>query len=168
MEYQDELKRLENIEKLRGMIDKIRTAMLTTYSLTEGFHSRPMGTAQVDVDGGIWFFTNEFSPKIQEISVENTVSLSYADTANNVYISINGVASIVDNREKMKELWNPYIEAFFKDGIDDPALTLLRVEMHHAEYWDSSASKIALIFKLLKAAVTGEKYTPDEHKELDL
>lgn len=168
MEYEDELKRLENIEKLRGMIDKIKSAMLTTYEVTGGYHSRPMGTAQVDVDGNIWFFTNEFSSKVAEISADNKVSLTYSDIANNVFISITGVAYIVDDHAKMKELWNPYVEAFFPDGIDDPKLALLRIDSEAAEYWDSSASKVAIIFKMLKSALTGKKFEPGEHDKVDL
>lgn len=168
MEYEDELKRLENIEKLRGMIDKIKTCMLTTYDTHQEFHSRPMGTAQVDVEGNIWFFTNEFSPKVAEISLENKVSLTYADTSNHVYIAVNGTAYVVEDREKMKELWNPYVEIFFPDGIDDPALSLLRIDTESAEYWDGSASKIALIFKMIKAAVTGKKYEAGDHEKVDL
>ena len=168
MEYEDELKRLENIEKLRKMIDNIRTGMLTTYDATDGFHSRPMGTAQVDVDGNIWFFTNEFSPKVAEISIENTVSVTYSNATENVYISITGTAAVVDDRVKMKELWNPYVEIFFPGGIDDPKLTLLKVDAEHGEYWDSSAGKIAIIFKMLKAAISGKKYVPGEHDKLDL
>lgn len=168
MEYEDELKKLENIEKFRGMIDNIKTAMLTTYDETDGFHSRPMGTAQFDVDGNIWFFTNEFSPKVQEISVENTVSVTYADVANNIYLSITGSANTVDDRQKMKQLWNPYVEIFFPDGIDDPKLTLLKVEAHRGEYWDSSAGIVAVTFKKLIAAVTGKKFEAGEHDKVDL
>ncbi|QQL51425.1 pyridoxamine 5'-phosphate oxidase family protein [Mucilaginibacter ginkgonis] len=168
MEFEDELKRLENIEKLRKLVDSIRTGMLTTYNAAEGFHSRPMGTAQVDVDGNFWFFTNEFSPKVQEISVDNTVSITYSDIAQNIYVSLTGVATTVDDRAKMKELWNPYVEIFFPDGIDDPKLTLLKVEAQNAEYWDSSAGIIAITFKKLAAAVTGKKYVEGEHDKLAL
>ena len=168
MEYNDELQRLENLEKLRGLIDNIRTAMLTTYDEKDGLHSRPMGTAQFDIDGNIWFFTNEFSPKVQEIAVEHTVSVTYADITENIYISITGIATMVDNREKMQQLWNPYVALFFPDGIDDPKLTLLKVEAQHAEYWDSSAGTIAVIFKKIIAAVTGKKYESGDHKEVDL
>ncbi|MCJ8209683.1 pyridoxamine 5'-phosphate oxidase family protein [Mucilaginibacter sp. RS28] len=168
MEYQDELKRLENIEKLRGMIDKIKTAMLTTYSATEGFHSRPMGTLLLDAEGALWFFTNEYSTKVAEISLDNKVSVTYSDVANHVYISLTGTASLVDDRTKMQELWTPYVEVFFPQGINDPALTLMKIDTESAEYWDSSASKIVVLFKMLKAAVLGKTYQPGEHDKVDL
>jgi general stress protein 26 len=168
MEYEYELKRLESIERLRGMIDKIKTAMFTTYSPTEGFHSRPMGTAQLDVDGNLWFFTNEFSTKMAEISAENKVLVTYADTERNSYISITGHVYVSDDKEKIKELWSPLLSFFFPLGVDDPKLALIRVDTEHAEYWDTSTSQLVIVFKRVKAALKGEKYERDEHNEVDL
>ncbi|MFD1256706.1 pyridoxamine 5'-phosphate oxidase family protein [Mucilaginibacter terrae] len=168
MDYQNDLKKLENIEHLRGLIDKSKTAMLTTFTVDNGFHSRPMATAQLDVEGSLWFFTNEFSSKVVEISHDNKVSVTYTNATASTYISINGTAAIVDDRAKMQELWDPFIEAFFKDGIDDPKLTLLRVDMTQAEYWDGSANGLGLAFKWLKSVITGTKFEPGEHDKVDL
>jgi general stress protein 26 len=168
MDYENDLKKLENIERLRGMIDKSKTAMFTTFTMDNGFHSRPMATAQLDVEGGLWFFTNEFSSKVAEISHDNKVNITYSNASTSTYISINGNAQIMDNRAKMQELWDPFVEAFFKDGLEDPNLTLLRVDIDDAEYWDNSAGKLALAFKWLKSVVTGTKFEPGEHDKVDL
>jgi len=168
MDYQHDLKKLEDIEKLRGLIDKSKTAMLTTFGLDNGFHSRPMATAQLDVEGSIWFFTNEFSPKVAEISHENKVNITYANASANTFISVNGNAHLVDDRAKMQELWDPFIEAFFKDGIEDPKLILLRVDITDAEYWDNSAGALGLAFKWIKSVITGAKFEPGEHEKVDL
>jgi general stress protein 26 len=168
MDYQTDLKKLENIEHLRGMIDKSKTAMLTTFTIDSGFHSRPMATAQLDVDGALWFFTNEFSSKVAEISHDNKVSVTYSNTSTSTYISMNGTAQVVDDRVKMHELWDPFVEAFFKDGVEDPKLTLLRVDITDAEYWDSSAGTLSLAFKWLKSVIAGTKFEPGEHDKVDL
>ncbi|OKS86191.1 pyridoxamine 5'-phosphate oxidase family protein [Mucilaginibacter polytrichastri] len=168
MEYEYELKRLEGIERLRGMIDKIKNGMFTTYNATKGFHSRPMGTAQLDVDGNLWFFTNEFSTKVAEISIDNKVLVTYADTERSSYISVTGNVYLSDDRAKMQELWLPMLKSFFPLGIDDPKLALIRVDTEHAEYWDTSTGAIVILIKRIKAALKGEPYDKDEHKELDL
>jgi general stress protein 26 len=169
MDYEKDLKKLENIALLRDMIDKSKTAMLTTFSLDNGFHSRPMGTAQLDTDGSLWFFTNEFSSKVTEISHESKVSVTYANGSAETYISINGTAQVIENnRAKMLELWDPYIQSFFPDGVDDPSLALLKIDISDAEYWDNSAGKLAVVFKMLKAAITGEKYQEGEHDKIEL
>jgi general stress protein 26 len=116
----------------------------------------------------LWFFTNEFSSKVAEISHDNKVNVTYSNASASTYISINGNAQIIDNRAKMQELWDPFVEAFFKDGLEDPNLTLLRVDIDDAEYWDNSAGKLALAFKWLKSVVTGTKFEPGEHDKVDL
>ncbi|MBS7563299.1 pyridoxamine 5'-phosphate oxidase family protein [Mucilaginibacter sp. Bleaf8] len=168
MDYENDLKKLENIEKLRGMIDKSKTAMLTTFTTDGGFHSRPMGTAQLDVDGSLWFFTKEFTPKVAEISIDNKVNVTYSNASASTYISINGVAQIVDNRIKMKELWDPFIQSFFPEGLDDMNLTLLRVDVSDAEYWDNSAGTVAIVFKWIQSQITGKKFEEGEHDKVEL
>jgi general stress protein 26 len=158
----------ESLQYLRDKVKEVKTAMLTTYSEDKGFHSRPMGTADIDDDGNIWFFTDEFSTKANEISIENTVSLTYADTHNHTYLSINGDAELVDDREKMKALWNPFVKAFFPKGVDDPKLILLKITPADAEYWDSSSSSMVVLFNILKAAVTGTQYDEGKHGKITL
>jgi len=158
----------ESLKYFRDKINEVKTAMLTTYAAGKGFNSRPMGTADVDEDGNIWFFTNEHSPKASEISVENTVSLTYSDPKNHTYLSIIAEASLVDDKAKMKELWNPFVKAFFPDGLDDPKLTLLKIEPTDAEYWDANSSSMVVLFNMLKAAVTGKKLDEGKHGKIDL
>lgn len=158
----------ESLKYLQDKVKEVKTAMLTTYSAEKGFSSRPMGTADIDDNGDIWFFTNEYSPKVSEISVENTVSLTYSDVANHTYLSIVAEASVVDDKAKMKELWNPFIQAFFPEGIDDPKLTLLKVSPTDAEYWDSSSSSMVVLFNMLKAVVTGKQYDEGKHGDIAL
>jgi general stress protein 26 len=158
----------ESLKYLRDKVNEVKIAMLTTYSSEEGFKSRPMATADIDDEGNIWFFTNKYSPKASDISVENTVSLTYSDTNNHTYLSIVAEASLVDDRERMKELWNPFIQAFFPKGLNDPKLTLLKVEPTDAEYWDSSSSSMVVLFNLLKAVVNGKQYNKGKHGNIAL
>lgn len=158
----------ESLKYLQEKVKEVKTAMLTTYTAENGFSSRPMGTADIDENGDIWFFTNEYSPKASEISVENTVSLTYSDGANNTYLSLVAEASLVDDKAKMKELWNPFVQAFFPEGIDDPKLTLLKVSPTDAEYWDSNSSSMVVLFNMLKAVVTGKQYDEGKHGHIAL
>lgn len=158
----------ESLKYLKDKIEGIRTAMLTTYNDDSGFHSRPMGTADVDEEGNIWFFTNNFSAKTDEVEVKHSISLTYTDISNHTYISIAGQALLVDDKAKMKELWNPFVKAFFPKGLDDQKLILIKVEPTDAEYWDSSSSSMVLLFNILKAVVTGKQYDEGTHGKIDL
>jgi general stress protein 26 len=158
----------ESLKYFQDKINEVKTAMLTTYSEEKGFNSRPMGTADVDDEGNIWFFTNEYSPKVSEISVENTVSLTYSDIENHTYLSIVAEAALVNDKAKMKELWNPFVQAFFPEGLDDPELTLLKITPTDAEYWDSNSSSMVVLFNMLKATFAGKQYNEGRSGKIDL
>ncbi len=154
-------------EQFRELVEDIKTAMLITQAENGKLSGRPMGTAEIDKEGNIWFFTNEFSKKVAEISHESKVLLSYASPSKNSYISVNGIASLVDDKEKIKALWNPMLNAWFPEGLDDPKLLLIKVDPQEAEYWESSSSKIVLGLKMIKAIFKGEVYNEEgEHGKL--
>lgn len=157
----------KNIAILKEMAEKVRICMFNTINQSGQFHSRPMATAKIEEDGSIWFFTNEYSPKSAEISKDNEVNLGYSDPSNNSYIYVNGKAELVDDMAKKKEYFSPPVKAWFPDGVDDPALILIKVTPSTAEYWDSSSSKMVTAFKMLKSIVTGDKPDMGEHDKLN-
>ena len=156
------------VTKLGKLIKGIRIAMMTT-ALPDGrLRSRPMATQQTDFDGDLWFFTDADSGKVYEIGRENHVNISYADPSGNRYVSVTGTASVVRDQAKIKELWNPLHKAWFPKGPDDPNLTLVKVDVAQAEYWDGPSSTVVQVIGLAKAALTGQRYVPGNHDKLDL
>jgi general stress protein 26 len=160
------MKNEKNIALLKEMIEDVRICMLTILSDTDEFSSRPMGTAKVEDDGSIWFFTNEYSLKSKEISKENQVTLGYSDPANNTYVSVNGKAELVDDQARKEAYFSAPIKAWFPDGVEDPRLILIKVEPTSAEYWDSNSSKMVVAFNMLKAIVTGTTYDEGKHDKI--
>lgn len=156
--------------KLADLIKGIQFAMMTTVDdpATGSLRSRPMTTQEMKDDGLLWFFTPEHSAKVDEVNREHHVNLSYADPDSNRYVSISGRATLVRDRKKNEELWNPMLKAWFPKGLDDPELSLLRVEIDAAEYWDSPSSKVAQLIGFAKAIVTGTPYSGGEHEKVDI
>ena len=157
----------DNINKLRELVDDVKIAMLCT-SQDDHLRSRPMSTAQIDEEGNIWFFTNEQSGKVDELAENHQICLSYSRPSKKTYLSITGEARIINDWGKMKELYNPAINAWFPKGLDDPDLALLKVTPLEAEYWDNSSSKMVTLFQMAKAIITGSKYSEGEHGKIDL
>lgn len=148
-------KRQESIEKLKGLIEGIDFAMLTTHANGK-LRSRPMSTQKFEFDGDLWFFTSDQTHKVEEIEKDNEVNVAYSKPEDNTYISVSGTASIVKDRDKIEELWNPILKAWFPKGLDDPSLCLLKVSVEEAEYWDSPSSTLVQIAGFVKALVTGK------------
>lgn len=158
----------ESIKKLGEMIKGIRITMMTTAEDNGRLRSRPMATQQTDFDGELWFFTGASSPKVEEVQQDQHVNLSYADPGSNRYVSLSGTAQLVRDKEKAKELWNPFVKAWFPKGVDDPELALLRVTVEEAEYWDSPDSKVVQLAGLAKALITGKPIKGGENEKIDI
>lgn len=158
----------ENIKKINELIKGIEFAMLTTQDPDGNLHSRPMGTQKIDFDGTFWFFTGRESAKIHAIENDAHVNLAYSHPSRNTYVSIAGVASLVEDRAKAEELWTPAMKAWFPEGLEDPNLALLRVDPLNAQYWDAPHSSIVQFIGFTKAILTGKPYSGGENKKINL
>ena len=159
--------RQESIEKLKGLLEGIDFCMLTTINGGQ-LRSRPMSTQELDENGELWFFTSDQTHKVDEIEADNRVNVAYAQPDDNVYVSVAGRASVVKDRKKIEELWNPIHKAWFPEGLEDPTLCLLKVSVEEAEYWDSPNSKIVQIAGFVKALVTGQQADGGDHGKVKL
>lgn len=159
-----------DIEIIRGLIKDIRVAMLTTVDEDGSLHSRPMATQKEEFDGDLWFFTSSATTKTGEIQRDQRVNVSYAAPDDNRFVSLSGTARVVRDKAKAKELWNPILKAWFPQGLDEPDLVLLNVQVEKAEYWDSPSGKMVQLVGLAKALATGHRYhaDPGEHDKVEL
>jgi general stress protein 26 len=158
-----------DVEKIRDLIKGISFAMLTTVDEDGSLRSRPMQTQETEFNGELWFFTSASSAKVDEVQSDRRVNVSYSDPDDNRYVSLSGTATLVRDREKIKELWKPILKAWFPDGLEDPDLALLRVKVEKAEYWDSPSSKMVQLAGFLKAIATGKRLEyAGENEKLEL
>lgn len=125
------------LEKIRELIKDIDIGMLTTYGIDGGLHSRPMSSNRdVQGDGTTWFFTRRNSRLVDEIKENTEVHLTFNNTAKHIYVSVLGEAVLIEDKALMKEHWKPELSTWFKEGLKDPELLLIRVTMKEGEYWE--------------------------------
>ena len=94
---------------------------------------------------------------MQEIQDDAHISLLYSDVGDSKFVAVKGRGSVSRDRAKIHELWNAMYKAWFPEGEDDPAITVLRVDVTEAQYWEASSSRLVRGAKYLAAAVTGGK-----------
>lgn len=157
----------EKIKKLRTLIDDVNVAMLNSLTANGEFYSRPMNTMELDDEGNLYFFSDEHTPDEHDIAINNKVSVTYTNPETNTYIALSGKLFLAHDQEKIDELWVPAMKAWFPEGKADPKLTLIKVEILKAEYWDTAASDMVVLFNLLKAIVKGETYSQGDHEKID-
>lgn len=158
----------EAIQKFRDLAEAVNICMFTTVDNDLNIMSRPMWTAEIDDEGNAWFFTNEFSEKIQEVSKDNLVNLIYSHPGKNIYLNAKGTCTVIIDRKRMAELWKPSMKTWFPDGLEDPKICLVKVVTENAFYWNTSASKMSLFFQAIKAFAKGEKFKEEETGKLNL
>ena len=147
----------DELERLAGLIERIKIGMLTTMGPDGSMRSRPLQTLLMDAQSRLWFFTEAESPKTGEMEAhDHQVCLNYADPGKMSFVSVSGTGRLVHDRERIRELWSPFAKAWFPRGADDPALALLEVRLDKAELWDSPGSATMRWGGLMKALATGD------------
>ena len=154
---------------LRARIGELAIAMVTTTDRRYMPASRPLLTQLFEDDGVLWFFAPTDGSLALGIESNPRVSVSYCDPTRGLYVSLSGYARLVHDPERIMALWDPRLAAWFPDGLADPRLALLRVDLDHGEYWDEHASRMVGWLARAQAALRGEPAPPaGEHHRLSL
>jgi len=167
---EEQLKEIEYIKKARTLSAKlknIKIAMLTTGTVDSGQHSRPMYTFEIKDDGIIWLFISKESKTSEEIRAVPKVLLNYSNPQGDLYVTVNGIAEIIEDRAKIEELWSDRFKMWFPYGKDDPNLCLLKIRPLHAEYWDTPDLLLAQMISLVKNTLNGNPYLETDNVKLD-
>ncbi|MCX6047196.1 MAG: pyridoxamine 5'-phosphate oxidase family protein [Chloroflexi bacterium] len=158
----------DDIKKLGELIKDIKFAMLTTFDKDGTLRSRPMTTQEVEFDGDLWFFAGKNSELAKETKKQHQVNLAYAAPDDNRYVSVSGFAEWVQDKQKIKELWNPLYKAWFPDGLDDPNLALLKIHVEKAEYWEAPGGAVVTLIGFVKALATGKQADVGTNEKIEL
>jgi general stress protein 26 len=145
------------VDKLKGLLERLDSAMLITHAEGERIRARPMAIARVEANCDLWFVTGKGSPKVEEIQNNQQVNVVCQD-GEKVCISISGRAEMVNDRRKLDEVWKEAFKVWFPGGKEDPEIRLIFVRGEEAEYWDTHGSKgVRYVFSAVKGYATGER-----------
>ena len=157
----------EALEKMTSLVENIKTAMFLTDLKKQPISAIPMSTKKVDEEGDIWFLSGLDSEHNSNIVKNPQVQLLYSDPSGMEFASIYGVAEVITDKEKIKELYSNLDDAWF-EGEDDPNLTALKITPKEAYYWDTKQNKYISLFKMGLAAATGNKANVGEKGKLNI
>ena len=149
---------MDDVQHFSELIKEIKFAMLTTLSESrETLYSRPMTLQQANFAGDLWFFAGLDSTMVSQIKANPSVNLSFANPKSSEFVSASGLAEVVVDPAKAQELWSPLYRAWFPEGLEDPNLCLLKIQVTSADYWDSPSSKLVTLLGFAKAVLTGQR-----------
>ncbi|KQQ33318.1 general stress protein [Duganella sp. Leaf126] len=145
----------DQIQTIASKIKDVRFGMFTTCDADQLLTSRPLTTQQIDNEGNLWFFTTDEAAFTLDLPRHPDVNISYSAPERQLYLSIAGQAFLLKDKAKARELWTPEARNWFPKGVDDPHLTLIRVRIQSAEYWDAGSSKMTQLVQMARKALTG-------------
>lgn len=165
----ENINRKESIEKLRKMVDTIDIGMLSTFRNNNDYpHSIPMSRQEVDDDGNIWFLFSSESETHQHLKENSKVSLTFANVKDYQFLSLNGIAEVSQDTERIDKYWNPFVAAWFEKGKEDPTIRILKIVPNEAHYWDNKTNKLITLLKVATSAITGKQMDIGREGELNI
>ncbi|MDO9526391.1 MAG: pyridoxamine 5'-phosphate oxidase family protein [Gemmobacter sp.] len=147
-------------EKFWKEMEGVYSAMLAVGSARHV----PMSPYARENDQAIWFITAQGTGIVDALTRGESEASLIVTGDSNIHARIEGKASLVTDREKLEELWNPVAGTWF-DGIDDPDIRLVKMIPNTGEVWLTSGA-LGFAFELVKSKVTGKQPDMGEHFSL--
>ena len=139
-------------KRLWREIDDVRTVMLGLVGASS--HFQPM-TAFCDEDEGrVWFYTRKDTDLVRQAGAGREAMFNLLTKNHDFIACVSGQLCEDYDRDRIGRFWNPVAAAWFPEGKDDPALTLLRFDPADATVWVSHANPIRFGFEIAKANLT--------------
>jgi len=110
----------------RETMIKARYCALITTDRFGHTNARTMDAFEPDEQMHVWFGTNRRSRKVAEIRRHPQVTLYYFDRDEQAYVTLHGMATIVDDRAEKARHWKDEWKDFYPNRDRDYILILVR------------------------------------------
>lgn len=160
----DDVPTAKKLDDLYELIDGIEVAMLTTRRADGHLVSRAMQTQKRTAGTDLWFVTNWFDGKLDEIALDPHVNVSYYRDRTRDWVSVSGTAILSRDRSLIAGLYKPDWKAWFPEekgnpkrdgGPVDERIALILVEAHTVSYSKTDRPAPLVLFEIARAMVTG-------------
>lgn len=133
----------EAIEKMRFLIDKSSGSCFFCNSNLMNFnYSTPITVLKSESNGDLWFVSPKDSFKNMGITQDFEVTLFFPGASHSEFLELKGKIIIGDEKNRIEELWNPMVKSWFKDGLDDPRISINQFKPEKGYYWDDTKGNI--------------------------
>lgn len=126
----------EAVEKAHEVMSTMDVAMLTTVDASSAdgrLTSRPLSTQVHEEDGDVLFLVRASSAVVTDVRAHPNVNVAYSSAK--AWVSLAGVATVIEDRDLVEELWSKGADAFMEGGPDNPDNVVLKVNGDTVMYW---------------------------------
>ena len=146
----------EPLERLAAALEGQRVTMMTLLEPPGRLGSRPMTPLEMDDRGALWFMASKEALGSIIEPRGSIVNLAFSQPDDSDFVSLSGVAELVDDAQRRQELWSLAARPWF-DGPQDPDLALVRVTPHRAEIWDGPDNVVSRVLAMAASVVAGHE-----------
>jgi general stress protein 26 len=154
----------DDMSRLAQHLEGQRTTMLSFADDHGQITARPMTPLEMDAQGEIWMLASRKAMAPIFAAALRQSTLTFSDAERSVYISIAGVARLVDDAERKAELWSTMARPWFPGGADDTDLVLLAVQPQLADIWAGPDSEVLRLLALTASLVAARPIGLGQHQ----
>jgi general stress protein 26 len=158
-DQREQLSGNEAVQRVQGLLEHFRSAMMMTTSASGELHVRPMalrGKAS-DFDGVMWFLADDRSRAVEEIGAGAPLQLVFQSDDDSAYLHLAGTGKVLWDRGKIEELFSPLFKTWFPEGPTDPHVALIRFDVDRGSFWESPGGFLRVLAAFTKSVVTGRE-----------
>jgi len=146
----------EAAKKIKELADGVSCFFVTSIKSGARPETRPMSPQKIDEQGNFWFLSANDSHKNAEIALDPKVQLLFQGSKYSDFLSVYGTATITEDKQKIKELWDPILKVWFTEGENDPRISVIKIEPSQSYYWDNKHGNAVAFVKMAAGALIGQ------------
>jgi general stress protein 26 len=150
------------LEKFYELVYDIDTAMMTTRRADGHLRSRAMANQKRAAGADLWFVCRAGTAKLADLAHDPHINLTYYKDGSREWVSVSGLATVTQDRAKIRELYAEDWRVWFADEgdprhgtPDDPRMVLIGVQIHGAEFLEVNKPSPVIVYELVKGWLTG-------------
>lgn len=126
-----------HIKDIEKALSDINCCMMSTIDENGQINSRPMlhnKTIGYN-DGNLYFFSMKDTRKVRDIKENPTISLTYQNTENTLFIQVHGKAKLCEKPEEMAPYWDKQLDLWWSQRENTPQICMIHIHVSWIRYW---------------------------------
>jgi len=122
-------------------------------------HFQPMTAFAEPQTRTIWFFCARENDLVKSAARESSAMFCLNARDHDLWACVGGDLSTAHDQARIDRFWSPVTAAWFPNGREDPALTLLRFNVIDAQVWVAKKGPFRFAYEIARANLT--RHEPD-------
>lgn len=127
---------------LDPLLEGMFSGSLTTIGSDGIFQQRHVALAGPSRDGNLWLVTHRREERTCPMNGSREVFLSFEHPHTAQTISLTVRPEVVQDRRRLRALWDERMEREFPAGLEDPFITLLFAHVDSIDSWNESLDRV--------------------------